>query len=146
MRAYASAKVGAAALAAGFVLAVIAIWREYPGWGPTCEGFACEMFLPPEEYAVKVSAALLTLLWTASVAIRSFPSRRLLASAVACGLGGAIAVLFLSVAVAPVFGRYRFPLLGMAELGAITGLVGALAAWCVGRWWPNKSLERTREG
>jgi hypothetical protein len=143
MRVFASSKIGAAALAAGFILAVIAIWREYPGWGPTCEG-DCAVFLPPEEYAVKIAAALLTLLWTASVAIRGFPDQKVLASTTACALSGTVGALFLSIALAPVFGRYKFPVLGIAFFGIAGGLIGALAAWCVGRWWPNTSLERTR--
>src|SRR5262245_41371382 len=100
MRAFASSKIAAAALAAGFILAVIAIWREYPGWGPSCEG-DCEVFLPPSEYAVKIAAALLTLFWTVSVAIRSFPDRKVLASTIAGALSGMIGALFLSVAIAP---------------------------------------------
>jgi hypothetical protein len=144
MRASASSKIGAAALATGFVLAVIAIWREYPGWGPSCEG-DCVVFLPPSEYAVKIVAALVTLVWAVSVAIRSFPNRKVLASTIACALSGALGALFLSVALAPVFGRYKFPAAGMAIVGTVTGLIGAVVAWCVGRWWPNTSLERTRE-
>jgi hypothetical protein len=144
MRVLASSKIGAAALAAGFVLAAIAIWREYPGWGPTCEGHACEVFLSPSEYAVKIAAAILTLLWTASVGIRVFPGRAIVASTIACALAGAVAAIFLSAAIAPVLGRYKFPALGVAILGTVTGLIGASAAWCVGRWWPNTSLERTR--
>src|SRR4051812_36873592 len=104
MKGYASAKVVIAAVAAGFVLAVIAIWREYPAWGPTCEG-DCEVFLPPAEYVVKLVAALLTLLWTASVAIRSIPGHIILASTIGCALSGSIGVLFLSVALSPIFGR-----------------------------------------
>jgi hypothetical protein len=145
MRAFAISKVGAAALAAGFVLGVITIWREYPGWGPSCEG-DCEVSLPPWEYVLKIAAALLTLLWTASVAIRSFPGRKVIASAIACALSGVVGEFFLSVALAPVFGRYEFSIAGMAIWGTVTALIGALAAWCVGRWWPNTSLERTREG
>jgi hypothetical protein len=144
MRLFASSKIGVVALAAGFTLAAIAIWREYPGWGPSCEG-DCEVFLPPSEYVVKVAAALLTLLWTVSVAIRSLPDRKVLASTVACVLSGLVGAIFLSIALAPVFGRYKFPASGMAIVGTITGLIGALAAWCAGRWWPNTSLERTRD-
>jgi hypothetical protein len=128
MRAFAILKIGAATLAAGFTLAVITIWREYPGWGPSCEG-DCEVFLPPFEYVVKIAAALLTLLWTASVAIRVFPGRPVMAATIACALSGAVGAVFLSVAVAPVFGQYRFPVFGTATYGAVAALIGALIAW-----------------
>jgi hypothetical protein len=144
MNALASAKLLAATVAAGFVLAVIGLWREYPGFGPDCAPHT-SCFLPPFEYVVKIAAALLTLAWTSSVAIRIFPGHKVLASTAGCALGGAIGFAFLSVAVAPVYGRFSFPIVGVAMLGAVTGLFGAFVAWAFTRWWPNNSLERTRE-
>jgi hypothetical protein len=144
MNALASAKLVAATVAAGFVLAVIGLWREYPGFGPDCAPHtAC--FLPPFEYVLKIVAALLTLAWTSSVAIRSFPSHKVLASTAGCALGGAIGFAMLSMAVAPVDGRNNFPIGGVAMLGLVTGLFGALVSWRATRWWPNNALERTRE-
>jgi len=37
-------------------------------------------------------------------------------------------------------------LLAVAIVGGLFFLFGALVAWGTERWWPNKSLERTRGG
>ena len=146
MNARAIAKVLAAAFAAGFVLALTTIWREYPGWGPGCEG-DCFVVLPPAEYAVKLAVGLLSLMSVAAVAVKAFPIRKVLAASLACALSGAAGLFLLSAAIARIFGQYKFPdLLALVAVSTITGVVGALAAWGLGRWWPNKSLERTREG
>jgi hypothetical protein len=146
MNVRATTKIVAAALAAGFVLALTTIWREYPGWGPSCEG-DCFIVLPAAGYAVKLAVGFLSLTSVAAVAVKAVPIRKVLAASLACALSGAVGLFLLSGAIARIFGQYKFPdLLALVAISTITGAVGALAAWGLGRWWPNKSLERTREG
>jgi hypothetical protein len=146
MNARATTKIVAAALAAGFVLALTTIWREYPGWGPSCEG-DCFVAPPPAEYAVKLAVGLLSLISVAAVAIKAIPTRKVLAASLACAVSGAVGLFLLSGAIARVFGQYKFPdLLTLVAVSTVTGVVGALAAWAwVGGGLTNRWSGRVKD-
>ena len=140
------AKVAGAVVTAAVVLVLATLWHDSPWSGEGCTG-DCWVEVSKLDYVVKLAVALLSLVLTAAVTSRVVARHKVLAAAMACAASGAIAVFILSCLVAYTFGNYRGPdPIALITVSIVTGIVGALAAWCVVRWWPNKSLERTREG
>jgi hypothetical protein len=140
------AKVAGAVVTAAVVLVLATLWHDSPWSGERCAG-DCWVEVSNLDYSVKVAVALLSLLLAAAVTSRVVARRKVLAAAMACAASGAIAVFILSGLVAYTFGNYRGPdSIALITVSIVTGIVGALEAWCVVRWWPNTSLERTREG
>jgi len=138
------AKVAGAVVTAAVVLVLATLWHDAPWSGEGCAG-DCWVEVSKVDYALKLAVALLSLVLVAAATSRAVARRKVLAAAMACAVSGAAAVFILSCLVAYTFGTFRGPdPIALITVSIVTGIVGALAAWCVVRWWPNKSLERTR--
>jgi hypothetical protein len=152
----------AIALGAAIVVPTI-LWNDYPGSGPkpTLEyegepALGVERPLaivhyyrepPPYEIAVKIVTSLLVLMAVAAIAAAQTQRRKIAVGAMAAALVAFAVTFALRAIAAPTLQISYFPSLStLAVNAAIGALLGALAAWAYGRWWPNKSLERTREG
>jgi hypothetical protein len=74
------------------------------------------------------------------------PRRKVTVGGFASALGA-----FIAISVAQFLSGYRFSGLGRYVVilliwSAVAFGIGVLASWAATVWWPNKSLERTREG
>jgi hypothetical protein len=139
-------KLAGAVLASAAVLVSVTLWLDSPWSGEGCTG-DCWVVLPKLVYLAKFVGGLAAIVFVAAAASRLVARRKVLAAALACASSGAIAVFVLSCLVAYTFGNFRGPdPIALAVVGAVAATVGAIAAWCLGRWWPNTALERTREG
>jgi hypothetical protein len=99
------------------------------------------------EYILKISVALLSLVFVALVVTRNATRRRVLAGAAACAASGATMVLMTMGLYTSLAGRYFGPDPSVIIfVSAVTGSIGGLVSWGLVGWWPNKSLGRTREG
>jgi hypothetical protein len=138
-------KLAGAVLSAAVVLVLVTLWLDSPWLREGCTG-DCWIVLPKLVYLAKIVSAITAVVFVAVAASRLIARHKILAAAIACASSGAIAVVVLSVLVAYTFGSFRGPdPIALAVVGAVAGTVGAIAAWCLGRWWPNTSFERTRE-
>jgi hypothetical protein len=98
-------------------------------------------YRPPSATEVALSAILaaVSLIGVSVFVARLVANRRILAGVGAAIMSTTLALLILAAAL------QRFPKPHTIYIGTIGSiLLGAAGAWMGGRWWPNKSLERTR--
>jgi hypothetical protein len=100
-------------------------------------------YFPPStaEIVMRLAVGLTSLVAAAMVASRLFASRKLLTGAAVAAASATLAFLFLCA----VAGRMPRSLVYYFALAA-SPIVGVPAALVAARWWPNTSLERTRDG
>ena len=156
-------KLVAATLACAAILSIAVLWNEMPGSVVHCSddeptelssdgsvkpyGIAhCFRIVPMAERIAKVAVSFFAFVALAYVVNKATPRSQIWTSA---GLAMASAVIVLAVLGylhGRVFERWLFPnLVALLVICAVTGSIGAGASWALSKWWPNKSLERTRE-
>jgi hypothetical protein len=143
-----------AIVACGAVLSWAALWREYPGTvvdqcvGHNGPGIShCGYLAPLNERIIRISVAVSAVCALAMFSAWRLPRAKVVLSAAACTVSAWIALGSLFLAIYDAFGEVRLPsLAGLLLAGMPTATLGAVVAWAFLRWWPNKSLERTREG
>ena len=98
-------------------------------------------YRPPTATEMGLSVALMVvaLAGVSVLASRISPRHRIVSGVVAAAVSAALGLVLLTM-----LARQLPPLqtIGLGIVGSV--VVGAAAAWLSGRWWPNKSLERTR--
>ena len=164
MRLRKACQLGVAVVLCAAVLAITVLWNDLPGSSPDCPGYE----LPPissadvvgpyvlvdcfrevslSERVVKLLVALIALSALAVYVSTVIPSPKVWPSAVVCALSAVIAVFPVAFAYPNEFGWWPTPdPIALLTIGVVSALLGALASWAAVKWWPNKSLERTREG
>jgi hypothetical protein len=143
---------GFAACVAALILATL--WGEVPArFGPCPEDPAnpymiahCLLGPPPLVVALKLAISLLAIAGPAVLAARAAPAFKVIAGAVATSFSSLFGLLARHAVMAQTFDVGSMPSLNVvAIVGCIFFLFGALVAWATARWWPNNSLERTRD-
>ena len=155
-------RVGTAVAVAAVLLSLSALWDVFVTPSPSIECFesspepgavpACGIahyYHDPSvaEIAIRISVAILALIGVAAVSTRSVANSSILvgtAAAIATGL------LALAVLVALTVGSGHIDLkwtsLAAASVCGVCLVLGLTTSHITSKWWPNKSLERTREG
>jgi hypothetical protein len=151
-------RVGLAIAACVGVLVLALLWRTVPAviepcsWGdaggseqPYRLG-TCLRGSSITEIMLKFTIALFAVAAAAVIAARAASNYKLTVGAsvaALCALVGFVTIQAISRQVFAV--AYLSPLDEMAIVGCTFFLFGALVVWATQKWWPNKSLERTRE-
>jgi hypothetical protein len=155
--------IGIAILLGAAIIIPTIVWNDYPGSGPkpTLEyvgeptpGIERPLAIvhyyrqpPPYEIALKIATSLVVLMSVAAIAAAQSPRRKIAIGAMAAALVALTVTFALRVIAAPTLQISYVPSLGaLATNAAFGSVLGAFAAWAYGRWWPNKSLEQTRDG
>jgi hypothetical protein len=141
--------------ACGVVLILAALWGEVPArYGPCPED-------PAEPYSIahcvlgpsrlvavlKLAISLLAIAGSAVLAAMTVQKSRVIIGAAAASLCSLVGLSARHVVFAQTFDVGFAPSLSaVAIVACVFFLFGALVVWGMARWWPNKSLERTREG
>ena len=156
-------KLAIAMLVCAAALSVIVLWNEMPGSVVDCPSgeppansddavgpytiHHCFRVVPAIERVIKVVTAMIAFSGLAYVSVSAARRAKVLVGAGACAASAVSAWLVLSYVHGRVLGTWLVPaLLPFVTVCAIAGAFGTLASWAFARWWPNKSLERTREG
>jgi hypothetical protein len=134
------------------VLVLVNLWGEIPaGIGPCPDdppGEISHCVLGPSPLIVvlKLLVSFLAAVGAAVLAAKTSPKLRIVAGATAATVIAMVWLAARQTIEAQVFDlEYRSRLEAVAIVGGLSFLLGALVAWGTQRWWPNKSLERTRD-
>jgi hypothetical protein len=99
------------------------------------------------EAVLRITGPLLALVGVAVYVASLRSTRKVRAGAIASVVGAFVALVVIQYFMAPSWRQGYFPHpMNLAIWGAVSAAIGAGSAWVSGVWWPNKSLERTREG
>lgn len=97
------------------------------------------------ELALKLAVALLSITAVAVIVARVTLRRKVVAGAAAAALSALVGLTTLQAISGQVFEvSYVPPVEAIATVGIAFFLYGGLVGWGTQRWWPNRSLERTR--
>jgi hypothetical protein len=150
-----SIRLGLGLLACVGVLILAIVWGHVPArYGPCPEDPAnpyiishCVLGPPLLVVILKLAISLMAIAGAAVLATRAAPKLKVTIGAFAasfCSLFGLFAV---NAVVAQTFTvGFAASLEAVVTVACLFFLFGASVAWVTARWWPNKSLERTREG
>jgi hypothetical protein len=103
---------------------------------------------PPILYLVSmVSVPLLGLAALVALAATAITSYKIAAATAAAALSAFLGLTVFQTAVAQALGiGWMLPESAAISVGPTSFAFGVLVSWVSLKWWPNKSLERTREG
>ena len=129
-------------------------WGQVPArYGPCPQDPAnpyglstCVLGPPPPVLVLKLAVALIAIAGAAVFATRAAPKLKVTIGAAAASFCSLCGLLAINAVAAQTFKGGIAPSPEAAVVVACTFfLFGALVAWVTARWWPNNSLERTRE-
>jgi hypothetical protein len=98
------------------------------------------------ESILRIATPLLALIFVAGYFARLVPNRKVWSGAIAAMCAALITLVVLQSETARRLELGYWPWASTFAIWAAVSLsIGAAASWALGVWWPNKSLERTRE-